>query len=611
MVIRLPLPDLDDLRWQTLVDEGRALIPAYAADWTDHNPADPGITLLELFAYLAELDLFTLNRIGPGQLRKLLALAGVAPEPPRPARVVAELTLRAGAAARELPEGTGLAGHDPFGATVPFRTRHPVTVQPGRLATVLTGDLVDVTGRRPMAIFGNDPGEGSAVHLGLDLPGSLPAGSRLSFGVVPADPVEAPPGDRRHHSVRLVWEQLTAGGIWAAVPAEDTTRAFTAEGRVTLRLPWTLTPRGLPDRPGEQLGWLRARIARGRHDVTPALLGLAYNGVEAVQSVPLEATYRGTGGPGQRIALSGGRLVAQTLRVTGDGHQWRIVPDFAASRRADAHACADPAGAVVTFGDGEHGRVPSEGSALLVAVEVTAAERGNLGAGAVTVVTDDADVTARNVTPAVGGRAAQTIDEAAAAARRERAAPNRAVTLDDHVALALATPGAQPVRAQAFANRHPAFGCLTAPGVVTVVVLPSLPRERPAPTAGLLRAVRAHLETRRIVGTRIEVAAPTFTQVSVRATVTARADVPGDGLPRSVSTALDAFFDPLTGGPDGAGWPFGRDVYRAEILAVVDRVPGVAHVLALELVSQGATCGDVCVGPTGLVASGPHEIDVR
>lgn len=673
MMIRLPVPDLDDLRWQTLVDEGRALIPAYAPEWTDHNAGDPGVTLMELFAYLAELDLFTLSQINPAQLRKLLALAGVAAAPPRASRAMVEPALRPGAAPRELPSGTRLEGRDPFGRTVPFRTLQPVAVQPGRLAVVATGDFVDVTARRPIVVFGDDPGVGSVAYFGLELPGPLAAGTELSLGAVPAEPATPAPDGAEHHSVRLVWEQLTAGGVWAAAPAEDTTRALTAEGRITVRTAWTLVPRALPGRPGPALGWLRARIVRGRHDAAPRLLGLAYNGVPAVQSEPLESTitvardavvtgtppapgrpaglqlrldeqdridrlafgsagdaavpvldyrpgtslriaaiaYRGTGGPTQRLEIPGAPLVAGSLRITGGGTGWRIVPDFVGSGRAAADATVDPGNGTVTFGDGEHGRVPAEGTTLLVTGDRTAAERGNLGAGAVYRVPDDDDVTARNVVPAAGGRAAETIAEAAARARAAREAPGRAVTPADHEALALTTPGTRIARAQALANRHPGFGCLTAPGVVTVVVLPSLPLGRPAPDAGLRRAVRAHLAGRRIIGRRIEVAAPEYVPVTVRAVVAANSTTDSAGLPAAVAGALDAFFHPLTGGPAGTGWPLGRDVYRAEVLAVIDRVPGVAHVRALELASAGETCGDLCVGPLGLVASGPHEIAVR
>src|SRR5262249_33498825 len=59
----LPLPNLDDRRWTDLVEEARALIPTFDPAWTDHNPSDPGITLIELFAWLAEMLIYRADRI--------------------------------------------------------------------------------------------------------------------------------------------------------------------------------------------------------------------------------------------------------------------------------------------------------------------------------------------------------------------------------------------------------------------------------------------------------------------------------------------------------------------------------------------------------------------
>ena len=77
-------------------------------------------------------------------------------------------------------------------------------------------------------------------------------------------------------------------------------------------------------------------------------------------------------------------------------------------------------------------------------------------------------------------------------------------------------------------------------------------------------------------------------------------------------SALATFLDPLLGGPSGRGWPFGRDVYRSELLALVDGVAGVDHVTALSMSGNGrdAACSNLCVAPTWLVASGSHAITV-
>jgi len=70
----LTLPNLDDLRWEDLVEEGRSLIPAYAPEWTNHNPSDPGITLMELFAFVSEQLMYRANRITKEQTLRFLKL---------------------------------------------------------------------------------------------------------------------------------------------------------------------------------------------------------------------------------------------------------------------------------------------------------------------------------------------------------------------------------------------------------------------------------------------------------------------------------------------------------------------------------------------------------
>lgn len=59
----LPLPNLDDYTYTKLVEEARSLIPNLYPEWTDHNPTDAGIILMELIAWLTEMKLYQINRI--------------------------------------------------------------------------------------------------------------------------------------------------------------------------------------------------------------------------------------------------------------------------------------------------------------------------------------------------------------------------------------------------------------------------------------------------------------------------------------------------------------------------------------------------------------------
>lgn len=70
----LQLPNLDDRRYEDLVAEALSLIPTYAPEWTNHNPSDPGVTLVELFAYLSEMLIYRLNRVTSGNVLSFLKL---------------------------------------------------------------------------------------------------------------------------------------------------------------------------------------------------------------------------------------------------------------------------------------------------------------------------------------------------------------------------------------------------------------------------------------------------------------------------------------------------------------------------------------------------------
>ncbi|MCB1936792.1 MAG: hypothetical protein KDF59_12710 [Nitrosomonas sp.] len=70
----IELPNLDDRRFKELVEEGKRLIPAHALSWTDHNPSDPGITFVELFAFIAEMLMYRVNRISEDNKRVFVKL---------------------------------------------------------------------------------------------------------------------------------------------------------------------------------------------------------------------------------------------------------------------------------------------------------------------------------------------------------------------------------------------------------------------------------------------------------------------------------------------------------------------------------------------------------
>src|SRR4030095_5112157 len=84
----LPVPILDDRSYQQLRDELVRRIPVYNPEWTDHNPSDPGITLLELFAFLGENVLYRFNQTPEPTKLAFLKLLQIPLRPAAPARAL-------------------------------------------------------------------------------------------------------------------------------------------------------------------------------------------------------------------------------------------------------------------------------------------------------------------------------------------------------------------------------------------------------------------------------------------------------------------------------------------------------------------------------------------
>src|SRR5215216_1416897 len=103
----LPTPRLDDRRFQDLVDEAKSRIPRYCSEWTDHNVSDPGVALIELFAWMTDMLLYRVNQVPDKMYTTFLDLIGIRLEPPRAAHAPVTFYLSAPQANDiTIPEGT-------------------------------------------------------------------------------------------------------------------------------------------------------------------------------------------------------------------------------------------------------------------------------------------------------------------------------------------------------------------------------------------------------------------------------------------------------------------------------------------------------------------------
>lgn len=153
-----------------------------------------------------------------------------------------------------------------------------------------------------------------------------------------------------------------------------------------------------------------------------------------------------------------------------------------------------------------------------------------------------------------------------------------------------------------------------AAGHVSLVVVSETQKkdQLPQPTEALRTALWRFLDERRLLTTRHHVVGPDYVRVRVTATLYREEDVVD--FEKIRGTAVDmlrAFFHPLTGGPEGEGWPFGRDVHISEIYDLLDNAPGVDFVRAVQLTAPGNPGREQRTSPTEgpiSIALNDHEL---
>jgi hypothetical protein len=204
---------------------------------------------------------------------------------------------------------------------------------------------------------------------------------------------------------------------------------------------------------------------------------------------------------------------------------------------------------------------------------------------------------------------------------------HRAVTAEDYEVLARES-SAGVARARCVAKRNLAMSNeadrrVLREGYVSVVVVPDIdpsftgavdPASQPGaplPSASLLAEVEGNLQPRRLVTVRQLVVPPVYVPIQAGILVATRPDVAVVPLRTRVVQAIEGYLDPLNGGPDGEGWPFGRDVYASEIYRLLEKVPGVDYVPDVTLSSGVPHGAPRAVAGTELWHEGGDQIGIE
>jgi len=643
----LPAPNLDDRHFQDLVDDAKRLVQQRCPEWTDHNVSDPGVTLIEAFAQMVDQLIYRLNRVPDRNYIKFLELIGVELRPPAAARGRVTFWLSAPqpqtvvvrAETEVATPRTDVA--DP----VVFSTVGNLDIVPCSFARAgampAGGEVADYTNSLraggEFECFGKSPLPGDALLVGLSNP--VPSCAvvirmdcRVSgVGVRP----DWPP---------LIWEAWTGIGWTACDVDRDETGGMNKPGDVILHVPDTHEASILAR---NRAGWLRCRLLapeenQPTYTASPRIRSLSAFTIGGTarmvhaQVIRDEEIGISDGTPAQRFPLQRrpvvpweepGRL--QVIDDTGVS-DWAAVEHFAESVADDAVFHLDSItgevhfGPAVRQGDGslrQYGAVPPKGAHLRLGVYRTGGGvAGNVATGQVRVLKTSVPYISRveNRTPAVGGARAEDIEDAKLRGPLVLRSRGRAVTAEDFVEL---TKQVAPEIAR--------VQCLGADaGGVRVLVVPyvagdsvgRIRRDDLMPLPESLTRISAYLDERRLIGTRMVIEPPEYQWLTAVVSVRARPRYRAEEVRQDVLRAIYRLFDPLEGGPEGTGWPFGRSVQAHEVNAALARIPGVdmAEEVSVQLFPadpatgrRGSAVQRLPLPATSLVFSYEHQVRVR
>ncbi|WP_143179812.1 baseplate J/gp47 family protein [Streptomyces yunnanensis] len=263
--------------------------------------------------------------------------------------------------------------------------------------------------------------------------------------------------------------------------------------------------------------------------------------------------------PAPGFPITGGKPSIRVTPAGGTVQEWTVVDTFAASGPADRHVMINASSGEIRFGSGEFGAIPETDASLAVGVSDSAlpdgtsgylasvGQAGNVAAGTITTLIssglDGVEVT--NERSGRGGADGST----------EVTSPSGGVGLLAVPAVAADARGHLPYRALL-----PSLECRRA---VARALLPGTPPAVP-----------------------VEVAAPGYRGIAVDAWLVGQMRMlpsQRERLQEQAQAALYAYFNPLTGGPEGNGWPLGRPVHAGDAYGVLCALEGVAQVTSVQL----------------------------
>lgn len=584
----LPEVKLDTERFEAMIEEYRAMLAGIYPEWTDYNYHDPGMTFIELFAWLRENQQFYMEQLGPSHYEYFFRLLGFHRNERRPARILACPKSRISC---QIPKGSR------FEATgIIFETEYEENLVGDRLRSVghvsRDGALGDCANQYQLSCmgemhfypFGKAPEEKEECFFLFSDP-LEPETTYHLFCQVAEERlrIRNPLGEGEFIPlVRLSWSYYSEGSWKPVTILEDETKGLLFSGRIAFRFEERMEYFNGNEK-GEGFA-LKAVLEEGSYDLPPVLSGIGMNHILLVQKETWrqEEPFRlalGNGFPNQEYALPWKEPMASSVRLEvedvlhpGAFQEWSRVEDFSECGPSDCCFVVDEAQGCVLFGDGYYG-MPPEGGIRLLSMDETRGADGNIKPK-----TELSQEGASMAEPfecyleLERGRNRETMEEALFRLGTRQSEDDRAVTARDYERLVKETPGLIIYSCKVLTDGHKE-------NEAAIVVCPGDGVRNLPLSEAYQRNILRNLDCRRLIGTQIRLYAPEYIELRLYLEVSA---MPQYRQAREmIMEAVREWFGRL-------GTSFGKTISYGSLYGMIDSMPCVKRLRVLNLEARNA-----------------------
>jgi predicted phage baseplate assembly protein len=597
----LKVPQLDDLTYEQMIQRAVSRIPTMTDQWTDFNSHDPGITVLQMYAWLTDMLNYYMNATGDIHVQKYLKLLGIEPEKEQASE--GYLVVEGNQESLQIPSKTRF-----YAGNIPFETISEQHLSENRFCSCINevdGNAMDLT-----AFAGKDGDfaetfamnfeREAVVYLGFEH--GLQFDDRLYINV--KEDKHRTPFGMDFELSHLAWEYYTQEG-WQTLPVEDDTCGFLRTGFLHIRSrkehkPWK-HPQG-----EREAYYIRCILTENQYDVLPALGMIYVNPLKVVQ----QQTICGSVPSGLRLGKTNG-CAGQTLEFDypdvyhfelllwdeqktayTDGAIWIYTENLEQADYKDHVFTWDAEQKEIRFGDGIHGAVPEQGMDVEV-IQLTGScfSGGNVLAGEINRTDFPQLLGCRISNPEAtfGGRERESVREMLERMEETLLAQERMASAEDYVKRILATPGlmldlVHVIPGRLYGKLHRQERGLNE---VVAVVKPYGSGSRPKLGSVYREMIEHYIEPYRLLNTKVSIESCEYVGIEVHGRILLHHDT------EEVRTAIHRCLEEETD-YHCRKKPFGMTISYGRVFTRLEAIEGVKQVqsLSLERVGRAAEKND-------------------